>query len=85
MMVVTLINAQMSKKHINSFKALNVHFNKFIPGKSKIEVQTYVQNPREHFLNPFLEHEFGMMAREHSGPTENSVTVKVMSHSFVTC
>ena len=84
-MMVVLINAQMSKTHINSFKALNAHFNKFIPGKSKIDFQTQVQNPRQHFLNLFLEHEFGMMAEERSGPTENSVTVKVMSHSFVTC
>ena len=36
-MMVVLINFQMSKMHINSFKALNAHFNKFIPGKSKIE------------------------------------------------
>ena len=39
-MMVVLINFQMSKMHSNSFRALNVHFNKLIPGKSRLIFQS---------------------------------------------
>ena len=84
-LMVVLINVPMSKKHTNSFKASNVHFNKFIPGKSKLDFRVESSPKRNQFSNQFSELEFGMMARKHSGPTKNSLTVKVMSHSYVTC
>ena len=83
--MVVLINVLMSKKHINSFRALNVHFNKFIPGKLKLDFCVENSPKQNQLSNQFSELEFGMMARKHSGPTKNFVTVKVMSHSFVTC
>ena len=83
--MVVLISVPMSKTHINSFGASNVHFNKFILGKSKLDFRVENFPKQNQFLSQFSELEFGMMARKHSGPTENSVTVKVMSHSFVTC
>ena len=36
-LMAVLINFPTSKMHINSSRALNAHFNKFIPGKSKLK------------------------------------------------
>ena len=42
-LMAVLINFPTSKMHINSSRALNAHFNKFIPGKSKLDFQTRVK------------------------------------------